>query len=65
MEIPRRHRSSDRAGPLTPRDSAASDVAFRLVDGVDTPNRVISRRNSPAYAYPCQRFADTLTSANA
>jgi hypothetical protein len=33
--------------------------------GVGTPNWLISRLNSPAYAYPCQRFADALTNANA
>src|SRR5450631_2925149 len=41
----------------TARDNAASGVAFRLVNGVGTPKLRISRLNSPAYVYPCQRFA--------
>jgi hypothetical protein len=35
-----------------------------LRNGVGTPNPWISRLNNPAYAYPCQRFADALTNAN-
>jgi hypothetical protein len=34
-------------------------------DGVGTPMPLISRLNNPAYEYPCQRFADALTNANA
>ena len=29
------------------------------------PDRLISRLDSPAYAYPCQRFAPALTDAGA
>jgi hypothetical protein len=32
---------------------------------VGTPNSPISRLNSPACAYPCQRFAGALTNADA
>jgi hypothetical protein len=32
---------------------------------VGTPFALISRLNRPAYTYPCQRFACTLTNANA
>jgi hypothetical protein len=32
---------------------------------VSTPNTLISRLNSPACTYPCQRFAGALTNANA
>jgi hypothetical protein len=52
-------------GPLTPRDNAVSDVAFRLVVRRRHPESLISRLHSLAYAYAYQRFADTLTSANA
>jgi hypothetical protein len=34
-------------------------------DGVGTPEMVISRLNSPACTYPCQRFAHVLADANA
>jgi hypothetical protein len=34
-------------------------------NGVSTPTTLISRLNSPAYAYPCQRFATALTDADA
>jgi hypothetical protein len=44
-------------GPLTARDNAADDVAFHLLDSVGTPKILISRLNSPACTYPCQRFA--------
>jgi len=37
--------------------SAADSVAFRSRDNVGTPNKVISRLNSPAYPYPYPRFA--------
>jgi hypothetical protein len=35
------------------------------LNDVGTPNTLISRLNSPACTYPCQRFADALTNANA
>ena len=34
-------------------------------NGVGTHEALISRLNSPACTYPCQHFANTLTSANA
>ena len=34
-------------------------------NGVSTPTILISRLNSPAYAYPCQRFATALTDSDA
>jgi hypothetical protein len=40
-------------------------VAFRPYDGVGIPEVVISRLNSPACVYPCQRFAAALTDADA
>jgi hypothetical protein len=33
--------------------------------GVGTPDSPISRLNSPACTYPCQRFADALANADA
>src|SRR6266516_2423044 len=39
-------------GPPTTRESAANDVAFRLVVRRRHPGTLISRLNSPAYAYP-------------
>ena len=35
------------------------------VDSVGTPNSRISRLNSPACTYPCQRFAAALADADA
>lgn len=37
--------------------NAADSVAFRRRDNVGTPNKVISRLDSPAYPYPYPRFA--------
>jgi len=36
-----------------------------LLNGVGTPNSLISRLNSPAYTYPYQRFTDALADADA
>src|SRR6266545_3310424 len=52
-------------GPPTTRESAADDVAFHPVVRRRHPGTLISRLNSPAYAYPCQRFTDALTNASA
>ena len=57
---------SDRAGPtgdsrITPPAVLPSD----LFNGVGTPTSLISRLNSPACTYPCQRFAAVLTNADA
>jgi len=37
--------------------NAAGSIAFRLLDNVGTPKKLISRLNSPAYTHPYQRFA--------
>ena len=66
MEIPYMPWFSDRAG--SPGDSRVTPPAISpsgLVNGVGTPNSLISRLNSPACTYPFQRFTDALTNANA
>jgi hypothetical protein len=66
MEIPCMPRFSDRAG--SSGDSRITPPAMlpsNLLNGVGTPVSLISRLNSPAYTYPCQRFADALTDADA
>ena len=45
--------------------SADRGVAFRPIDSVGTPVLVISRLNSPACTFPCQRFAGALAGADA
>jgi len=60
------HRFFDRAG--SGRDSRiAPQPVFPSTNSksVGTPDSPISRLNSPACAYPCQRFASALTSADA
>src|SRR5450759_4053825 len=52
-------------GPLTARDNAASDVAFRPLGRRRHPEPMISRLNNPAYVSLCQRFACVLTGADA
>jgi hypothetical protein len=37
--------------------NAADSVAFRPFNSVGTPDSLISRLNSPAYAHPYPRFA--------
>jgi hypothetical protein len=66
MEIPYTHRFSDRAGSnrgsrIAPRPVLPS----ASVHGVGTPNSILSRLNSPACTYPCQRFTATLTNDSA
>jgi hypothetical protein len=51
--------------PPTTRANAAGDVAFHPVVRRRHPETLISRLNSPAYAYPYQRFTDALTNASA
>jgi hypothetical protein len=56
-------------------DRAGSDCDSRIAPqpvlpsacskNVSTPNSPISRLNSPACPYPCQRFARALTNADA
>src|SRR5206468_6907143 len=52
-------------GPPPARANADGDVAFRLVGQRRHPEVVISRLNSPACTYPCQRFTSTLTGTSA
>ncbi len=60
------HRFSDRAGsPGGSRIAPPAMLPSGLFNGVGTPNSLISRLNSPACTYPCQRFADALTNASA
>jgi hypothetical protein len=57
---------SDRAGSAD--DSRITPPAMLpsgLFDGVGTPVSLISRLNSLACTYPCQRFAAALTDASA
>jgi hypothetical protein len=55
---PRRVRQGLAIAPLAMLPSASCN-------GVSTPTTLISRLNSPAYAYPCQHFATALTDADA
>jgi hypothetical protein len=48
---------SDHAGSPGSSHSATGDIAFHLKYSVSTPIALISRLNSPACTYPCQRFA--------
>ena len=60
------HRFSDRAGsPDGSRIAPPAMLPSDLFNGVGTPNSLISRLNSPACTYPCQRFACALTNADA
>ena len=66
------HEDSVHALVLRPRGAhqrlahnATGGVAFRTFDNVGTPIPLISRLNSPAYTYPCERFAHALTNADA
>jgi len=57
---------SDRAGSAD--DSRVTPPAVlpsAFLDNVGTPISLISRLNSPAYTYPCERFAHVLTNADA
>ena len=56
--------------PTTPGRAGACDgaparVAFRLLDSVGTRNYPSFAAQWLAYAFPCRRFADTLTDASA
>ena len=50
----------DRAGPTSVSHNATGRVAFQPELRCRHPEPLISRLNSPAYTYPCQRFACTL-----
>jgi hypothetical protein len=60
------HRFFDRAGSADgSRVTSPAMLPSGLFNGVGTPNSLISRLNSPACTYPCQRFAAALTDADA
>jgi len=60
------HRFSDRAGSADgSRIAPPAILPSDLFNGVGTPVSLISRLNSPACTYPCQRFACALTNADA
>ena len=60
------HRFSDRAGsPDGSRVTPPTMWPSASFDSVDTPDFLISRLNSPACTYPCQRFACALSDADA
>jgi hypothetical protein len=66
MEIPYMHRFSDRAGSVDgSRIAPPAMLPSDLLNGVGTPISLISRLNSPACTYPCQRFTDALADADA
>jgi len=57
---------SDRAGSTgDSRITPPAMLPSGLLNGVGTPVSLISRLNSLACTYPCQRFADVLTDADA
>ena len=57
---------SDRAGSADgSRIAPPAMLPSAYLNGVGTPNSLISRLNSPACTYPCQRFAAALTNADA
>jgi hypothetical protein len=59
------HRFFDRAGSASSsRIALPAMLPSAHFDDVGTPETVVSRLNSPAYAYPCQRFARALTDAD-
>ena len=60
------HRFFDRAGSADgSRIAPPTMLPSASVNGVGTPKPLISRLNSPACTYPCQRFANVLTNADA
>jgi hypothetical protein len=66
MEIPHMRRFFDRAGPDNDSRIAPQPVLPSANSkSVGAPDSPISRLNSPACAYPCQRFACALTNADA
>jgi hypothetical protein len=66
MEIPYMHRFFDRAGSDgSSRMTLPTVWPSALVNSVGTPMSLISRLNSPACTYPCQRFAVVLADADA
>ena len=66
MEVPCMPWFSDRAGSVsTSRIALLTMLPSDLLNGVGTPNTLISRLNRPAYTSPCQRFAAPSRNANA
>jgi hypothetical protein len=66
MEIPYMLKFLDRAGSAD--DSRIAPPAMwpsACVDGVGTPEQLISRLNSPACTYPCRRFTGALAGVGA
>ena len=65
-EVPHMHRFSDRAGPAGgSRIALPAMLPSTSLDSVGTPIVAISRLNSPACTYPCQRFATPSRVADA
>ena len=66
MEIPCMQWFSDRAGSaVSSRIALPAMLPSGLFNGVGTLDSLISRLNSPACTYPCQRFASVLTDVDA
>ncbi len=66
MEIPYMHRFFDRAGSIGgSRVAPPMMLPSASVNSVGTPVSLISRLNSPACTYPCQRFAGALADDDA
>jgi hypothetical protein len=66
MEVPYMHGFFDRAGPAGgSRISPPAMLPSATCNSVGTPVSLISRLNSPACTFPCQRFAVALADANA
>ena len=66
MEIPYMPRVFDRAGPdHGSRIAPCPVLPSANSKSVGAPDSPISRLNSPACTYPCQRFADALAIADA
>ncbi len=60
------HRFFDRAGSAgSSRIALPAMLPSDLVNGVGTPEPLISRLNSPACTYPCQRFTAVLANVGA
>ena len=60
------HRFSDRAGsPDGSRIAPPTVLPSAYFHNAGAPDSLISRLNSPACTYPCQRFASALAGADA
>jgi hypothetical protein len=66
METPYMHRFFDRAGSVSSsRIALPTMLPSALFNNVGTPVSLISRLNSPACTYPCQRFTSALADVDA